>query len=151
MQGMSLETKALYEIYRNQILLNVLANPDSGTFPTAFVYAVYKRTFPYFHHSDDDVDPFEGCYKVEREFMSEVIGALDALWLKGEPIPTFYKLEEEFGGKEVRGSLIRTLRYSRLNDGFDDAFYGAILAPMHHPIEASSIIEPFRVSDLLLF
>ncbi len=148
---MTPELHALYEIHRNQLLFSCTDNEGNFRLSAAYIYALYNRMFPYLHQNwCAGEDPYLLCYQVSKDFITEVVDALDRLWLAtDENVPTFYGLEEKYG-REKRVELIHILRYSYLNGGFDSAFYECILTPMEHPAEASGICLEFFPGDIYL-
>ena len=83
-------------------------------------------------------------------------GWLDELWLKRAPTPTFYELEDRFGGRYRdgewdRSGLIGACRYAFLSKRFDAALFDRLVAPGEHPVEAAGINEPYeRNADIFL-
>lgn len=142
--------RAAYETYRAQIMLNGIDHEGKLRIDPAYYYAVSVRMFPYFHtHWCDGSDPFAEIYSIGQEFMDEVITYVDALWVQGNPIPSFYELEDKFG-RDQRSALILIFRYCYLNEGFSPEFYSSLLAPSAHPTEASIISLEISKHDCLL-
>ncbi len=148
---MSPELHALYEIHRQQILLNCADSDGEFRFHKAYVYALDSRMFPYFHENwCRGEDPFIPCYEVSKKFIADVVAYLDDLWVKNlHSVPSFYDLEKKYG-TDQRFRLIKILRYSYLNGGFDKSFYSQILSQFKHPSEAGSICADYRACDVLL-
>lgn len=147
---MTAELNALYHLHRYQIVLNAKNRDGQYQFPANFLYAVANGVFPFFQQGwAGEEDPYLECYDVKKEFIEDVLTYMDDLWLKKEPIPTFYELEKKYG-REHRHDLIAIFRYSYLHDGFDAAFYASLLKPTEHPTEASLLCRDFSESDLLL-
>jgi hypothetical protein len=142
--------RAAYETYRAQIMLNGIDHEGKLRINPAYYFAVSVRMFPYFHtHWCNDPDPFAEIYSIGQEFMDGVITYVDALRVQGNPIPSFYELEDKFG-KDQRSDLIQIFRYCYLNKEFSPEFYSSLLAPSAYPTEASIILLEISKHDCLL-
>lgn len=147
---MTPELMALYHLHRFQITLNARNHEGELRLPQAFLYAIANGVYPYFHQTwSCENDPYVDCYRIKKEFISEVLEYVDNLWRKGQPVPTFYQLESKFG-KGFRVELIDIFRYCFLGEQFDDNFYEQLLRATDHPTEASNIIAEFEDSDFML-
>lgn len=141
---------ALYEVKRQSFLLGYLQHPH--LFSDAHAFAVQHRLAPIFHENIlREVyggDPFEEVYAVKADFISNVLKYVDERWLaKDWDALGFYNLEEKFGGyKTNRIELIHSLKYMRIADRFDDAFWKAVEA--NAPSEANSIKRTFSPADV---
>jgi hypothetical protein len=145
---MTTELTALYHLHRYQIILNMKNSNGIYQLPVAYLYSVANNIFPYFHTNwcCDDNDPYQDCYTINKDFVTEVIEYMDDLWIHSKPIPTFYDLESKYT-KEYRCELVAILRYCYLHQGFDENFYKAIIE--RSPCEAN-ICMKFSDDELLL-
>ncbi|WP_297285059.1 hypothetical protein [uncultured Brachyspira sp.] len=150
--------KILYEIYRLQGLQSIIYlcnnNPKLWEQYKAFAYALNCRIYPsldidnysIFDEFDDDV--YTGCgrddsnYFFEYFYKYDLDNNLDSL--------TFYKIENDLGGKAKRYRIIFYLKYLQLHGKLpelyphlnDDA-----------PVEAKYLEENtnFNITDIRLF
>ena len=150
---MTLELHALFEIHRNQILFNALDSDGNFQLSPAYIFAVDRRIYPFFHDNwcGDKPDPYSDCYCVSKDFMDDVFSHLDSLWQDSpDDVPTFYELESQYG-REKRGELIVTLHYSFVSERFGEPFYSKLLSPGDHPVEAGGITNEFSPENVHLF
>ncbi|HGS5690458.1 hypothetical protein QGM67_19705 [Vibrio cholerae] len=151
---MSNETlmKALFAQQRAQIIFMKSMKPD--LMPDSYVYAWIHGIYPVFHDGDRSVpdrphENFAEHFVVSKNFTMEVIKHLDDLWLQGNS-PTFYELEDRFGGKNNRCELLNICRYAYLDGRFDKQLWDTLLTKMKHPSEASFLTTEFNDSDLYI-
>ncbi len=151
---MSHETimKALFAQQRAQIIFMKSMNPD--LISNSYVYAWMHGVYPVFQDGDYSVpdrphENFAEHFVVSAEFTMEVINYLDDLWTKDNS-PTFYELEDQFGGKSNRCKLLSICRYAYLDGGFDERLWNALLTKMKHPSEAGSLTADFNDDDLYI-
>lgn len=130
--------KALYENRKLSITLNFKIHGEKIGFSHSYIYAIANDIFPFFQNETDD-DPFINCYKISSQQISEVINYIDEEWLK-DNLYDFYTLENKFGGKGNRSNLIRILRYTYLDDRFDDELWDKLVSEA--PMEANSLNRP---------
>ncbi|ODS04589.1 hypothetical protein [Vibrio scophthalmi] len=144
--------KALFAQQRAQIIHIKQLTPD--LLPNSYVYAWMKGLYPFFHDGDYSVpdyphENFTEQFNVSAEFGMEVIRYLNELWLHDKS-PTFYELEDRFGGKDSRSELLHICHYAYLDGRFDERLWDALLTKMEHPSEASLIISEFNGNDLYI-
>jgi hypothetical protein len=125
---MTAELTALYHLHRYQIILNMKNADGIYQLPVAYLYSVAHNIFPYFHTSwcSEDDDPYQDCYTLKKDLVTEVIEYMDELYTNSKSIPTFYNLESRYT-RELRCELVGILRYCYLHKVFDDKFYKAIM------------------------
>lgn len=161
LEGVSMSEQRLMQAMFNQQRLQIM---DLGfhqdKFSDAYLYAWQESVYPFFEDTDGSVpqmphEVYEDFFIKTKEKVDSLSKLLDDLWLKKE-VPTFYELESLLN---VRGSsewermdLIKICRYMYLQIGsFDNDFWEAILTPMQHPSEASSITRPFERDQNVYF
>ena len=118
----------------------------------AYAYAWANGVHPALHASDYSTadrihEFFSEHFLISKEFVDEVLIYMDDLSLKGKP-PTFYELEESFGGRCERTSLVKICRYIYLNNTFDKSTFDALLEEGKHPSEAANIASRFTIDEL---
>lgn len=143
---------ALFAQQRTQIIHIKRLTPD--LLPNSYVYAWMKGLYPFLHDGDYSVpdyphENFSEHFKVSNEFATEVINYLDDRWLNNNS-PTFYELEDQFGGKSSRAELLHICRYAYLDGAFDERLWDALLTKMKHPSEASLITSEFNENSLYI-
>ncbi|WP_140919142.1 hypothetical protein [Limnobaculum xujianqingii] len=146
--------QALFNQQRIQILeLGVIHNKFSNDYLFAWESGVY----PFFADTDGTVLPYpHEVYKtnfiVSPERVKKVFDYLCECW-DNKNIPTFYELEDYFGGKYDsvygRGVLVDCCRYFFLHTCFDKKFWQILLTPMKHPAEAAYLASTFDRDDIL--
>ncbi|MUK39681.1 hypothetical protein GNP82_19290 [Aliivibrio fischeri] len=144
--------KALFAQQRAQIIYMKSMNADIMS--DSYVYAWIHGLYPVFQDGDHSVpdrphENFSEYFNISAQFTMEVIKYLDELWLEDKS-PTFYELEDRFGGKSNRCELINICRYSYLDGRFDERLWNALLTKMKHPSEAFSITSDFNENDLYI-
>ncbi|CAK2945262.1 Dnd system-associated protein 4 [Vibrio crassostreae] len=144
--------KALFAQQRAQIIFMKSMNADLMS--NAYVYAWMHGVYPVFQDGDNSVpdrphESFSEHFVVSAEFTMEVIKYLDDLWLEDNS-PTFYELEDRFGGKSNRCELLNICRYAYLDGRFDERLWDALLTKMKHPSEARSLNADFNEDDLYI-
>ncbi len=145
-----MNSTALFELARFNVLTAAVTPGACEHLDNAYVYAWDDRVYPVFHDSKF-TEAFEGGFDIPRNELEALFKYLDDKWLEKDT-PSFYKLEDEFDvrmgtGFWNRSRLMHALRYARLSDRFDEAFFAAILAPTDHPIEASLIADDYARLD----
>ena len=144
--------RALFSQQRAQIIFMRSVNKE--VIPDAYAYAWVCGVYPVSHDGDDSVpqrphQSYEKYFIVSKNFATEVLDYLDDCWMSGNS-PTFYELEDKFGGRCVRSKLIHICRYAYLEGAFDDRLWNALLKPMQYPTEAGSIASEFKDSELYI-
>jgi hypothetical protein len=148
--NMDIQLKALYVIYRQQVLLNAKDAQGQWKFPPAYLHAVASRIAPVFHsgwHGGEE-DPFDSCYVANHAFVNSVVKWMDEEDLAGRKF-TYYDLESKFG-HERRSELIDCIRYCALDQRFSPEFYAGVLKNQDCPIEALNAAEDFRENEVTL-
>ena len=119
-------------------------------FDDGYLYAWEAGVYPWFSDTDGSVTPmpheaYPEFFKAKLETVQNVINYLDEKW-GTEESPTFYQLEDHFGGRWHeecgRSTLIKICRYAFLSRRFDKSLFDKLLPPMQHPSEASSLCSP---------
>jgi len=138
---MSDNMKALFYIWRNQIINFYRLDSGKTKISDSFAFALSRNCFPFFH-SDEEVDIFSEYFETKKERVEEIVHYIDEAWIDNK-FYTYYELERHFEGIIRRPDLISVLRYCFLeNRFFSDEFKKILLSSC--PIEASSIAEPLR-------
>ncbi|EID4334154.1 TPA: hypothetical protein ACMDO2_004476 [Vibrio parahaemolyticus] len=145
--------KALFVQQRLQLIQIKLDHPH--LIPNSYIFAWIEGVYPIFHDGDYSVpdkphENFTSHFITSKSFAWDVIKHLDELWLS-DKCPTFYELEDSFGGREVRSELIAICRYAYLDGKFDNKLWSALLAKMSHPSEAGFITDSFQDNELYIF
>ncbi|PCI58871.1 MAG: hypothetical protein COB35_12700 [Gammaproteobacteria bacterium] len=158
LEDISMSEQRIMQALFNQQRLQIMGlGVHHNEYDDGYLYAWESGVYPWFSDTDGSVNqmPHE-CYaeffKVKKETVQNVLNYLDEKWL-AKDIPTFYELEERFGGKwdEENGriALLVICRYAFLSRRFDKTLWDKLLKPMQHPSEASSICSPLkRDSDI---
>lgn len=133
--------QALAEIHRTQIVLAKKASVTSHLIPDGYAYAINHSLCPIFHTEGES--PFDGGYKIKREFVDEVLKYCNEKWQKKEKL-SFYGLEGHFDG--MRWELICILRYAFLAGRFDESFFIGIDSEC--PVEAHGINDAFDSTEI---
>lgn len=146
--GIPMSEQRLMQALFNQQRIQIMSlGVDQEKFSDDYLFAWEAGVYPFFSDTDGSVTPMpHECYpeffKVKKEVVDKVTKYLDDKWLD-KKVPTFYELEEEFGGKwgeeDGRMALIGICRYAFLRGSFNSEFWDTLLTPMEHPSEASSI------------
>lgn len=144
--------KALFAQQRAQIIFMKAQQPD--LIPDSYAHAWLNGLYPFFHDGDHSVpdrphENFGDYFLVSAEFGLKVIKYLDKLWMAGNS-PTFYELEDAFGGRDVRSELLSVCRYCYLDNRFNDDLWNALLTPMECPSEAGWITDKLAENELYL-
>jgi hypothetical protein len=138
------------------ILSAALVPATARRIEDAYAYAWDREIYPWFHEGAPWHTPFAHEFRVSEPMMRALMTWLDELWLKRAPTPTFYELEDRFGGRYRdgewdRSGLIGACRYAFLSKRFDAALFDRLVAPGEHPVEAAGINEPYeRNADIFL-
>jgi hypothetical protein len=154
-----LETTTTRQVFLStkfQIMTAALTPGPRERIADAYLYAWDEEVYPLFHDGSEWHKPFESSFRISKEMVSELSTYLDDLWINRRKIPSFYDLEDHYGVRSGRTEwdrhgLLVALRYMRLSRGFDEDFWNAILEPMKHPSEASSIGRPFNRDEDIYF
>lgn len=150
--GDNLLNEVLYSQTRLQVLTSGVIAPQLMN--DAYIYAWDVGLYPYFDDTDYSIpslphELFKEQFLVKQDKVEKVINYLDDKWLINNS-PTFYELEDAFGGKSYRCQLLHICRYAYLNGSFDDTLWDALLTPMQHPTEAKSITRNYCRDDISL-
>jgi len=159
-EGVSMSEQRLMQAMFNQQRLQIMSlGVHHDEYDDGYLYAWESGVYPWFNDTDGSVNqmPHE-CYpeffKVSKEVVQNVLNYLDEKDLAGE-VPTFYQLEDHFGGKwneeSGRMALLGICRYAFLSDRFGKEFYDKLLTPMQHPSEASSMCRPLKRDSNIYF
>ena len=151
LEGVSMSEQRLMQAMFNQQRLQIMSlGIHHKEYDDGYLYAWESGVYPWFSDTDGSVNqmPHE-CYpeffKVKTETVQAVLKYLDDKWLAKE-VPTFYELEEYFGGKwdeeSGRCALLDICRYAFLSRRFDKSVWDKLLTLMQHPSEASSMCQP---------
>lgn len=145
--------KSVFNMQRFMIL-QLAVNPNtSHTLPIDYVYAWYKKIYPFFESGElhEDLEPY---FKITKNQVDVLSKFLDDEWLKGN-LYNFYELEEKYNSRSEnpdhgfdRYTMIEILKYMRLRGGFDDDFWNKLLEQFKHPSEAMSIVSKFSSDDI---
>lgn len=111
----------------------------------SYAHAWTVGMYPVLHDGDSSVpdmphENFEEYFIISREFINKVSTYLDGLWMKKES-PSFYDLEDEFGGRDNRLALIDICRYHYFFGNFNDELWDALRA--NSPAEAIGITQKY--------
>ena len=150
---MSHSIKALYEIHRHQILLDVLRRDvNEQVLPPGYIFALDRRLPPIFHTDwCDGADPYESIYRPNSIQVREVYLYVNRIFRLGPKYYlTFNQIEKRLGNVRTRYLLRLVLRYCYQSEKFNEAFYKKILTKGEHPEEAASIIKPYGPSEIVL-
>ena len=142
--------KALFAQQRAQIIQ--MRASGTGVIDDAYAYAWVGGLYPVNHDSDYSVpdrphENFRDYFLVTDDFANDVIKYLDDRWLD-KKCPTFYELEDHYGGRDKRSDLVKVCRYCYLGGAFDKVLWDALRTPTEHPAEATGINREFSDSDL---
>lgn len=159
-EGIPMSEQRLMQAMFNQQRYQILSlGVHHDEFEDGYLYAWESGVYPWFSDTDGSVCqmPHE-CYpeffKVKKETVQTVLTYLDDKELEGD-VPTFYQLEDHFGGKwneeSGRMALIGICRYAFLSNRFGKEMYNKLLTPMQHPSEASSICRPLKREQDIYF
>lgn len=142
--------KVLFNLQRFLILQSKLIPSTSSSIPDSYAYAWYSKVFPFLEDSELHTD-LEQFFSIKREVALEVAKFLDNNWVKGKMF-NWYELERHYDGHPdiKRFDLIPILHYMYLHNSFDPDFWGKLLEPHQHPIEAKRVIEPFTADEIFL-
>lgn len=140
--------KKLYNIQKSIIIQMKLTPETSKYVSEGYAYAWANDIYPYFDDENDLHKGYEDEFELSKEKISEILEYLDKKWKNGKN-HTFYELEDHFhvlqGDLNItRHDLINILRYTYLNDRFDDKFWDKLLEGSDYPIEAESITSDFN-------
>lgn len=159
-EGIPMSEQLLMQALFNQQRLQIMSlGVHHSEYTDDYLYAWGEGVYPLFNDTDGSVNPmphesYPDFFKVKKETVQRVITYLDEKWL-AKTVPTFYELEDEFGGKwgeeDGRMALIGICRYAYLRGGFDKSFWNKLLTPMKHPSEASSISRSFNREQDIYF
>lgn len=151
------EQRVMQALFNQQRLQIMSLGVHHHEYTDDYLYAWDRGVYPSINDTDGSVNPMpHECYpeffKVKKETVDKVLKYLDDKWLEKD-VPTFYELEEHFGGKwgkeDGRLALTSICRYAYLSESFDDEFWKKLLTPMQHPSEASLICRRLdRESDI---
>ncbi|HVJ33167.1 MAG TPA: ribbon-helix-helix domain-containing protein [Terriglobia bacterium] len=149
-------TRQVFLATKFQIMTAALTPGPRQRIADAYLYAWDAEVYPLFDDGAEWHKPFETSFSVSKEMVSELSKYLDELWINGKDIPSFYDLEDHYGVRHGRTEwdrhgLLVALRYMWLKRLFDEPFWNAILKPMEHPSEASSITSQFNRDEDIYF
>ncbi|QBH96064.1 hypothetical protein EKN56_06420 [Limnobaculum zhutongyuii] len=149
--------KAILQALFNQQRLQIL---ELGTvhnkFSDDYLFAWESGVYPLFSDTDGSVpqrphEVYKDNFVVSPEQVKNIFDFLCTRSREKQP-PTFYELEDHFGGKfdgsYGRGTLIDCCRYFFLHRCFDKTFWPILLTPMQHPSEATYLDEPLDRDDI---
>jgi len=141
-------------LFNNQMfsILTLKKDPNLGNnISDAYAYAWYHSIYPFFHDDAEWHKPYGDLFKISGSMVDEISLFFDTIWKQQNTI-SFYELEEQFKAKThwPRSSLIVVCRYLFLDDGFSNTFWNKLCENKKCPVEAHSIILPFKASDLYL-
>lgn len=146
--------EALFELARfNVLTASITPGPDQRL-ADAFVFAWDRKLFPVFDESDL-ANAFEDGFDISKEKIDSLIEYLGDRWSAGS-VPTFYELEDHYNSRGPnaewrRSELISVLRYAKLSEQFDTAFFQTLLTEMKHPTEATSITASYDRPNCVYF
>ncbi|AXR06661.1 hypothetical protein [Salinimonas sediminis] len=153
------EQRIMQALFNQQRLQIKSLGVHHDEYTDAYLYAWEEGVYPFFNDTDGSVPPmphecYEEFFKIKKEHVKKVLFFLDEKWLE-KAVPTFWELEDEFGGKwreeYGRSALIGICRYAFLRGSFDKSFWKKLLTPMQHPSEASYICQPFDRQNEIFF
>lgn len=146
---------ALFELARFQLKAAALSPGTAERMDDAYVFAWDAGIYPIFHQGERLHEVFAAHFEVTDGQMRDLMTMLDEAWMGKTPM-TFDELERQAGSREddgnwTRSNLVSAVRYAFLSRRFDAELYQALLRPGGHPLEASSLNEPYdREFDLTL-
>ena len=146
------QSKTIFNLQRFMILQMKINPATADRIPDDYVFAWYKKIYPFFETSELHED-LKDYFEISEPQVDYVTKYLDDEWLAKRRY-TFYELEDHFGSRHkpengiTRGVLINILRYIWLRDGFDQEFWNTLLTPMKHPSEATFVVSPFSVDEI---
>ncbi len=120
-----------------------------------YAYAWIAGVYPTFGGGSCHI-PFGDMFEVSDEMISSLLNRLDKPWMAEQPLPTFYDLESELGGRFGqhspggwnRGKLYAALRYARIARRFDDRLFAALLNDSGAPSECNGLMDEFCRSEI---
>ncbi|BFM21124.1 hypothetical protein [Gilvimarinus japonicus] len=131
---------ALYENRKQFLTVNFRIHGDKCGVGQSYMYAISHDLYPFFSQEysleGDNQDPYSECYKISPDEIGEILKYIDDEWLEGR-LHTFYDLEQHFGSRFDRWTLICVLRYCYLDGRFDDSLWEKLVE--WAPSEAKSI------------
>ncbi|MGH1428727.1 MAG: hypothetical protein ACRBEE_12360 [Arenicella sp.] len=144
--------RALFAQQRAQII--EMKASGNGVIDDAYALAWIDGMYPYYHDEDSSVpqkphENFKEFFIISGDFVKQVVEFLDEKWLKNNS-PTFYELEDKFGGKNNRSKLITICRYCYMKRMFDDKLWKALITPMKFPSEAGNLTSSLDENELWL-
>lgn len=146
--------KSIFNMQRFMILQTKVNPQTEDQIPDDYAFAWYVKLYPFF--SGEGVhEELEEYFDITENQIDYVSKYIDDEWLE-ERTYTFYELEEKFQCRSSpvleidRMALLYILKYIKLQDGFDEAFWKKLLEPMKHPSEARSIARPFTSNEIYL-
>ncbi len=143
---------ALFDQQRTQLMF--IKSMKSGMLSDSYSFAWAKSVYPFLHDGDRSItsyphETYPDQFHVSAEFGKAVHKYLGERWRSGNS-PTFYELEDKFGGRDRRSALINICQYLFLKDEFNVDLWEALLTPEHHPSEAISITDPLAYEDFYI-
>ena len=145
--------KALFAQQRAQIIHMKAVTPR--LIPDSYAYAWINGVYPFFSDSENGIpdyphENFSEHFRISAQFGLEVFKYIDGRILEEKKIPTFYELEERFGGIESRDELVHICRYTYLDGRFDSGEWLKMTLSMDSPCEAGQIAKKFDENDLFI-
>ncbi|TGL23072.1 hypothetical protein EHQ46_06025 [Leptospira yanagawae] len=137
--------KALYNLYKMQVVEFYKLGNGQSSFSASYVYAISNNCFPVFHASKD-LEIYSDNFEIKKDYILEVITYLDDAYLNNKKL-TFYGLEDYFGGKVNRSDLITIIRYSFLSERFKGNNFKQNLES-ESPIEGKDLDRPLDAYEI---
>ncbi len=135
--------KAMFYIWKNQIIGLYKIKPEVSSYPVSEIYALSRNCYPIFQE-DEETEFFSSSFDISKDFAESVLNFIDDGDLKSEYY-TYYEIERKFGHSN-RGKLIDLLRYTFLDERFSSLVWEKLLSDA--PIEANAITREFDISEL---
>lgn len=103
-------------------------------------FAMSKRIYPYFQVEDGETDPFEGCYKITKDAITEIIDYIDDALKMSEHNLTFSNIEKTFTAF-TRNELIDVFQYICLSHQLTDDFFDELVSEIKASIRLTPLAE----------